>query len=324
MELYGRDITKGYATEPIEKGLKGVGAGVIAGAPNPLDIGVGAALSAPSPVGVAMTFNEMLGQSASLKRASEYLGLLDDDQQERTIGLAGMIRDDPEMEGIELDDFTPQEIEIARKLSDELEPVSLLKYLKQEYSKGKAPDLSKDRALDDPLGYSQDITSLVDKKSLPGGFPNVGLPEGVNLRDFVARSGEARTGPGREAQYGQIGGKEGAAAEQDGDTVLCTALYNMGLLDPEIYESDSEYAREYIDSDTYIGYTIWARHLAKIPWIVKLMAPWIKRWAQQMAYNMDQECGLRNKVGEITEKYGIPICRLIGKLQRIMKWVMVQ
>lgn len=106
------------------------------------------------------------------------------------------------------------------------------------------------------------------------------------------------------------------AGDGDGDgTVLCTALYNMGGLDPKIYKSDSKYAKKHIDLDTYTGYVIWAKHLAKRKWIVKLLAPWVRCWAEHMHYKMIQS-GKINLVGDLSEKYGIPICRIIGKTVR--------
>jgi hypothetical protein len=101
----------------------------------------------------------------------------------------------------------------------------------------------------------------------------------------------------------------------DGGTVLCTALYDMGHLDKRIYKAGSVYAGKYVDSVTYAGYFVWARHLAKSKWAVMILSPFIRSFAKEMNFRL--RGGKGNFVGKVIMDLGSPVCKLIGKITEL-------
>jgi len=98
-----------------------------------------------------------------------------------------------------------------------------------------------------------------------------------------------------------------------GLSVLCTVLHDKGLLDDDVYLSDSMVGAYYKFHDPCVlaGYHSWGIPLAKLmrksKLVTKLLSLPIKAWAYQMH-------GRNNLLGSILLKVGVPLCRMIGVL----------
>ena len=106
----------------------------------------------------------------------------------------------------------------------------------------------------------------------------------------------------------------------DGGTVLCTVLYEKGIMPNEIYQKDSEYGRN-LPHEVLDGYHFWAITVAgwmtRSNLILKIMEKPVMAWGRHIA-------GERNLFGCICEKIGIPVCKLIGKLnKKKLNWSIV-
>ena len=172
----------------------------------------------------------------------------------------------------------------------------------------------------DPKTNPDDITSISmtdpDPADPTGPGPSV---TGENPADALGVGFGDPTPPGDEgiSPSTSTGPTVESGDPPGGDpTVLCTALYNMGLLDNKIYKADSEYAGKYIDALTYAGYAVWARHLAKSKWAVLLLSPLIKSFAKEMYFRLHG--GRGNFVGRVIMNWGSPVCKLIGKIMEIV------
>lgn len=99
-------------------------------------------------------------------------------------------------------------------------------------------------------------------------------------------------------------------------TVLCTELYRQGKLEHNIYAADSAYGRT-LDPEVLAGYHTWAVPLAglmaKSKVVTAILEPFIRAWAQEMAYRM-KAVDKGSLLGKCLERAGVPICRLIGKI----------
>lgn len=114
----------------------------------------------------------------------------------------------------------------------------------------------------------------------------------------------------------------GGSSSNDG-TVICTALYNLGLLDVEIYKLDAQYGSllESQKPEVLAGYRKLATPLAnyiqedrldaKI--VRSIVAPLAKAWASEMAHIMKPEDYKGNVVGKAIIKIGYPVCAYVGK-----------
>jgi hypothetical protein len=137
---------------------------------------------------------------------------------------------------------------------------------------------------------------------------------------------------------GGAGGSGGGGG--GGGKIICTKLYELGLMDKEIYLADQAFGAELVRTrpDIYNGYRAWAEIV--VDWIEgsgPKMMPWLsdkdfsnaaKRWstawavdiatpwAEEMAYKMGKK-----KSGSLTGRMitiaGIPICKAVGIWQRV-------
>ncbi len=110
-------------------------------------------------------------------------------------------------------------------------------------------------------------------------------------------------------------------------TVICTELYDQGLLDEEIYRADSKFGL-LLPEDILIGYKIWAVKIVKLmrrsPLFTKIISLFAIPWANEMGYRIGvKEKG--NIFGKAMLFVGIPICRMIGRLLMVkggrLQWV---
>ena len=115
------------------------------------------------------------------------------------------------------------------------------------------------------------------------------------------------------------GSDDGGGGSSDDGTVICTALMEMGELDPTIWKYDLMYGEQYVSATTYRGYHDWAipmvpkvkaRHWLYFP-LAKVMA---KAWAYQMAHFMSNgEHGKSSLLGKAICWFGEGYCTWRGK-----------
>lgn len=109
----------------------------------------------------------------------------------------------------------------------------------------------------------------------------------------------------------------------DGGTVICTALYEMGILPEDIYNLDSQFGQRVSLKDPELGdgYRLWATPVAEYikgntigsKIALSIVAPLAKAWAQEMAHIMKPEEYKSNMIGKALMIIGHPISRAIGK-----------
>jgi hypothetical protein len=109
----------------------------------------------------------------------------------------------------------------------------------------------------------------------------------------------------------------------DDGSVICTALYNLGLLDPKIYRLDSEYGArlETQQPEVLVGYRKLATPLAEYiqkntlgaRFVRSLVTPVAKAWASEMAHIMQPDTYRGNTLGKTIIKIGYPVCAYVGK-----------
>jgi len=98
-----------------------------------------------------------------------------------------------------------------------------------------------------------------------------------------------------------------------GGTVICTELHRQGLLSTELYNKDKAFSEELMKArpEIYIGYFLWAQHLAKAmansTLLTTLVKPVALAWAKQIA-------GEKSLLGSLIQNVGAPLCGFIGKI----------
>lgn len=124
-----------------------------------------------------------------------------------------------------------------------------------------------------------------------------------------------------------------------GGKIICTKLFELGLMSEEIYLADQAFGSELVKSrpDIYNGYRAWAEivvdwmdgHGPKMmPWMTDeqfsiAAMNWSRHWAVDIATpwaeEMAREMGIKD-VGSLTGKMimaaGIPVCKFVGMWQR--------
>ena len=178
---------------------------------------------------------------------------------------------------------------------------------------GGGPDSQPGRA-----GYGGQVVSDAYFAAAPGGVVNA----------YVGTGGGA-------------GGSGGGGGGGGGGKIICTKLFELGLMSQDIYEADQAFGAELVKirPDIYNGYRAWAEIV--VDWMSgqgPKMMPWMtdeefsiaaKRWsiswaidiatpwAEEMAFKMGRrEYG--NLTGRMITVAGIPICKVVGMWQRIV------
>jgi len=125
---------------------------------------------------------------------------------------------------------------------------------------------------------------------------------------------------------GGAGGSGGGGG--GGGKIICTKLYELGLMSRVIYLADQAFGAELVkhSPDIYNGYRAWAEIV--VDWMDGNAGEFIKSWAtmwaqdiatpwaEHMAYKMgalDKD----NLTGRIIASVGVPICKLVGVGQRV-------
>jgi hypothetical protein len=163
-----------------------------------------------------------------------------------------------------------------------------------------------------------------------GGGGNVGQAYGKGPLGQL--SGSTQGGNGQQKTSG---GEHGG-----GGKIICTKLYELGLMSKDIYLADQAFGAELVKTrpDIYNGYRAWAEIVVDwmdgkgpkmMPWMTdeafsQAAKKWSTKWAQdiatpwaeEMAYQMG-ESYLPNNIGKAIMAAGIPICKLVGVWQRV-------
>lgn len=122
--------------------------------------------------------------------------------------------------------------------------------------------------------------------------------------------------------------------------IICTKLYQLGLMSKEIYEADQAFGEDLNKKspDIYNGYRAWAEIV--VDWMDGFgpkMMPWMSDeefsaaakkwsigwaqdiatpWAEEMAYQMGKH-PKGSTTGKVIMLVGTPICKVVGLWQRI-------
>jgi len=105
--------------------------------------------------------------------------------------------------------------------------------------------------------------------------------------------------------------------------IICDYFYRKGLLSEKLWKADEAYGEELLktEPDVMKGYHAWARHyvreMEKESLLGKVYFAWAKLWVPHWAKYLAGEKTIR---GKILHSIGKPICNMIGKLNRRIKW----
>ena len=156
--------------------------------------------------------------------------------------------------------------------------------------------------------------------------------------------GNFSNGQGQQG-YSSSGSIAGGAGETHtaggggGGKIICTRLYELGLMTKEIYLADQAFGANLVERspDIYNGYRAWAeivvdwmdgRGPKMMPWMTdeefssaakKWATSWAvdiaTPWAEEMAYQMGERL-IDNPTGKAIMLIGTPICKVVGVWQR--------
>jgi len=114
----------------------------------------------------------------------------------------------------------------------------------------------------------------------------------------------------------------GSNSGSGGGTVICTELHRQGLIPHNVFRADQRFGLKLLksDPDVITGYHLWAkpiaRAMAKSKVITKVVqVSFGEAWAREMAVREGMN-GLSTVRGRLLVKFGVPICRALGKLVR--------
>ena len=196
--------------------------------------------------------------------------------------------------------------------------------------------------------YSTQTVSVI-----PGETLTVTVGAGGAASRFVGRTTNAPSGSDGgttiiSGSFGTItlaggqggGGASSADTNSGGHKIICTKLYELGLMSKEIYLADQAFGAELVKSrpDIYNGYRAWAEIVVDwmdgngpnmMPWLTEerrreITRRWSTSWAQDIATpwaeEMAREMGIKDcgsLTGRMITAVGIPICKAVGAWQRV-------
>lgn len=176
----------------------------------------------------------------------------------------------------------------------------------------------------------------------PGDFPgypgyagltitggNIAAAPGDLINLFVGGGGGA----------GGVGG--GGGGNEDEGKIICTKLYELGLLPRDIYVADQEFGEKLREQrpDVYYGYRAWAQIVVDwmsgrgpkvLFWMTddrfsQVAKSWATRWAQDIATPWAEEMAYRmgkadrgSRTGQAIMLIGMPISKAVGVWQRYL------
>jgi hypothetical protein len=194
-----------------------------------------------------------------------------------------------------------------------------------------------------PATFSGNLTIVTMTGGGGGGGGPDSYPGRVGYAGLTITGGNIPASPGDviNAFVGSGGGAGGnGGGGGGGGKIICTRLYELGLMSKEIYLADQAFGAELVQvrPDIYNGYRAWAEIV--VDWMDgagPMMMPWMsdkefsnaaKRWstawavdiatpwAEEMAYKMGKkESG--SLTGRMITAAGIPICKVVGVWQRV-------
>ena len=135
-------------------------------------------------------------------------------------------------------------------------------------------------------------------------------------------------------------GGSGGGGGGGGGKIICTKLYELGLLSRDIYLADQAFGAELLSTrpDIYNGYRAWAEIVVDwmsgqgpkmMPWMTdeqfaKSAQRWSTSWAQSIATpwaeHMAYKMGIVEKdnvTGRMISLLGIPVCKAVGVWQKL-------
>ena len=195
-----------------------------------------------------------------------------------------------------------------------------------------------------PETFSGNLTIVTMTGGGGGGGGPDSYPGRVGYAGLTITGGNIPASPGDviNAFVGAGGGAggNGGGGGGGGGKIICTRLYELGLMSKEIYLADQAFGAELVKShpDIYNGYRAWAEIVVDwmdgqgpkmMPWMSdqafgQTARSWSTRWAQdiatpwaeEMAYQM-KESMLPNNTGKAIMAIGTPICKIVGVWQRV-------
>ena len=131
-------------------------------------------------------------------------------------------------------------------------------------------------------------------------------------------------GPGAMSSFDSFQDFNGGIGDADadgGDSVLCTALRDHGLISAEMYIADAAHGAK-MPADVVAGYHAWAKPIARLMdrsrALAVILSPLIIPWAVEVAHR--EGFGERGHwLGRVYMAVGVPICRFIGRRQNLAK-----
>jgi hypothetical protein len=133
--------------------------------------------------------------------------------------------------------------------------------------------------------------------------------------------GASAAGPGEDG-----GGASGDGGGGGGAKIICTKLYELGMMPKEIYQADQAFGKQLVarSPKTYDGYVRWAHSVVAmmdrkdlLGKVTVCLAYWIATpWSKAMAAEMGVDVK-PSLVGKALLKYGLKVCEFLGKSQPV-------
>jgi hypothetical protein len=135
-------------------------------------------------------------------------------------------------------------------------------------------------------------------------------------------------------------GGAGGGGGGGGGKIICTKLYELGLMSRDIYLADQAFGANLLSTrpDIYNGYRSWAEIVVDwmsgqgpkmMPWMTdeefsKSAQHWSTKWAQDIATPWAEHMAFKmgeiekdNITGRMISLLGIPVCKVVGVWQRL-------
>ncbi len=113
-------------------------------------------------------------------------------------------------------------------------------------------------------------------------------------------------------------GNQSTQKSPSGISVVCTALYEQGLLDEETYKIDCNFGRE-LPRQVIEGYHLFAIPLARAMMrsklVTRLAYPIASGWAREMRYRKKGDVK-PSLIGKLLLYVGVPLCFILGDWKR--------
>ena len=136
----------------------------------------------------------------------------------------------------------------------------------------------------------------------------------------AAADGVGADGPGTGTGVG-VGGDGGGGGGGGGGKIICTKLYELGLMPKNIYDADQAFGKKLVNDspETYYGYVRWAKNIvdlmsrndllgkAAIFCAYHIATPWSLAMAEEMGQPVESSW-----FGKFLMKRGLQFCKLVG------------